>query len=289
VQPGGGGFLPGSTTHPAVSWQAPTVQRTVSASLDLTLDAPATLVLAVAVSRLGRGGFDEQLVIEHDGQALEPQELLDATGTRLHRVHADAGAVTVRYDAEVPGQAAPAPFEPLDLITYLRPSRYCESDSLLPTATAEFAGLTGKDLLDGVSSWVGSRLSYVLGSSGPTDGALVTLESRQGVCRDYAHLVVGLLRALDVPARLAAVYAPGLAPMDFHAVAEAWVGDGWQVVDATTLAPRQSLLRIATGRDAADTAFLTSHGGLVTLDAMEVTATADALPEDDLRELVQLR
>ena len=265
------------------------MQRTVSASLDLTLDGPATLVLAVAVSRLGRGRFDERLVIEHDGRVLEPQELTDAVGTRLHRVLADPGRVTVRYDAEVRGQAAPAPFEPLDLITYLRPSRYCESDVLLQTATQEFAGLTGKDLLDGVSSWVGSRLSYVPGASGPTDGALVTLDVQRGVCRDYAHLVVGLLRALDVPARLAAVYAPGLAPMDFHAVAEAWVGDGWQVVDATLLAPRSSLLRIATGRDAADTAFLTSHGGLVTLDSIEVSATADALPADDVRELVQLR
>lgn len=265
------------------------MQRSVSASLDLTLDAPATLVLAVAVSRLGRGRLDEQLVIEHDGQPLEPQELADATGTRLHRVLADAGRVTVRYEAAVPGEAAPAPFEPVDLITYLRPSRYCESDALLPMATQEFAGLTGKDLLDGVSSWVGGRLSYVPGSSGPTDGSLATLDARRGVCRDYAHLVVGLLRALDVPARLAAVYAPGLAPMDFHAVAEAWVGDGWHVADATLLAPRQTLLRIATGRDAADTAFLTSHGGRVTLDAMEVSATVDTLPADDVRELVRLR
>jgi hypothetical protein len=289
VQPGGGAILPGLAPCPALSWHPPKVQRTVSASLDLTLDAPASLVLAIAVSRMGRGRFDEQLVVEHEGQPLEPQELRDAVGTRLHRVQAEAGRVTVRYDAEVPGQAAPAPFDPLDLITYLRPSRYCESDALLPTATKEFAGLAGKDLLDGVTSWVGSRLSHVLGASGPPDGALVTLDVEKGVCRDYAHLVVGLLRALDVPARLAAVYAPGLTLMDFHAVAEAWLGDGWQVVDATALVPRQTLLRIATGRDAADTAFLTSHGGVVTLDAMAVTATVDALPADDVRELVQLR
>ena len=265
------------------------MQRTVRASLDLTLDAPATLVLAVAVSRVGGTRLDERLVIEHEGQALEPHELTDAVGTRLHQVLADAGRVTVRYEAVVEGQAAPAPFDPLDLITYLRPSRYCESDALLPTAAREFAGLTGKDLLDGVSSWVGERLDYVAGASAPTDGALVTLDARKGVCRDFAHLVVGLLRALDVPARLVAVYAPGLAPMDFHAVVEAWVGDGWQVVDATTLAPRQTLVRIATGRDAADTAFLTSHGGTVTLDAMEVQAVVDELPADDVRELVQLR
>jgi len=196
--------------------------------------------------------------------------------------------VTVRYDAVVDGQAPPAPVHDLDLIAYRRPSRYCESDQLLPTAQAEFAGLRGKALLDAVSSWVGAQLRYIPGSSKPTDGATETLLARQGVCRDYAHLVVALLRALDVPARLVAVYAPGLDPMDFHAVAEAYVEGAWHVVDATTLAPRASLLRIATGRDAADTAFLTTIGGLVGLDYLQVTATVDDLPRDDVTQLVQL-
>jgi len=111
-----------------------------------------------------------------------------------------------------------------------------------------------------VSSWVGTRIAYVTGSSLPTDGAVRTLLSRRGVCRDFAHLVVAFLRALDVPARVVGVYAPGLSPMDFHAVAEAAIDGVWHVVDATTLAPRQSLVRIATGRDAADIAFLSARG-----------------------------
>ncbi len=106
---------------------------------------------------------------------------------------------------------------------------------------------------------------------------------------DYAHLVVALLRALDVPARLVAVYAPGLDPMDFHAVAEAYIDGAWHVVDATALAPRSTLLRIATGRDAADTAFLTTIGGLVALRMLNVTATVDDLPLDDMTRLVRLR
>lgn len=119
---------------------------------------------------------------------------------------------------------------------------------------AEFAGITQpEDLLAAVSSWVGDRLNYVPGSSGLTDGAVDTMLQRPGVCRDYAHLVIALLRGMDVPARLAAVYAPGLQSMDFHAVAEAAVGELWRVVDTTLLAPRSSLIRIATGRDAADT------------------------------------
>jgi transglutaminase-like putative cysteine protease len=102
------------------------------------------------------------------------------------------------------------------------------------------------------------------------------------VCRDYAHLVIAFLRAHDVPARLVSAYAPGLSPMDFHAVVDVGLDDAWQVVDATGLAPRQSLMRIATGRDAADTAFLSSAGAAVLLNVLAVTAVADELPRDDI-------
>ena len=108
------------------------------------------------------------------------------------------------------------------------------------------------------------------------------------MCRDYAHLVAALLRALHVPARVVSVYAPGLDPMDFHAVAEAYIDGDWYVVDATTLAPRGTLLRVATGRDASDTAFLSAYGGVVNLLNLEVSAVADALPDDDIRELARL-
>ena len=170
------------------------------------------------------------------------------------------------------------------------PSRFAESDRIAGFATAEFGGLTAPlDLLPAVSSWVGDRLAYVSGSSGPTDGAVETLMARQGVCRDFAHLTVALLRACGVPARLVAVYAPGLSPMDFHAVTEALVDGVWRVVDPTLLAPRSSLVRIATGRDAADTAFLTNQGGDLTFVEQEVSAVVEGdLPDDDVTALVGL-
>jgi transglutaminase-like putative cysteine protease len=115
-----------------------------------------------------------------------------------------------------------------------------------------------------------------------------TFASSQGVCRDYAHLTIALLRARDLPARMASVYAPGLSPMDFHAVVEAYVDGAWYVVDATRLAPRQSLVRIATGRDASDVAFLTNHWTGLTLNDVSVTATSEELPRDDGWSRVQL-
>jgi transglutaminase-like putative cysteine protease len=259
----------------------------VTAHLELYLHGEADLIFSIAVAEGATA--TETLQISSGSEPVVPHEVPGRHGTRLHRLTGRPGPMVIDYAAEVTGQAEPSSVEELDIIEYRRPSRYCESDTLFPTARSEFAGIQGKELLDAVSSWVGDRLTYVPGASQPTDGAVATLLARAGVCRDYAHLVVALLRSLDVPARLASVYAPGLFPMDFHAVAEAYVDGAWQTVDATALAPRSSLVRIATGQDASETAFLTQHGAAVDLRWMAVTAVVDELPSDDLTQFVQLR
>lgn len=262
--------------------------RSVAAHLSLDVHAPLELLLSVAVAD---GPFErtELMLARSDDAPLEVQEIKTAHGGRMHRILAPAGRVVVDYQATVTGQAPPPPVEDVDLVEYRRPSRYAESDRLLAFARDQFRGLTGPDLLDGVVAWVSTHVTYLSGSSLPTDGATDTLLKRRGVCRDFAHLVVALLRACDVPARLASAYAPGLKPMDFHAVAEAYVDGAWWVVDATRLAPRASLLRIATGRDATDTAFLSYYGGSLRLRAMTVTAVTDSLAPDDGAGLVALR
>jgi transglutaminase-like putative cysteine protease len=235
-------------------------------------------------------GLLERLTITLDGEPLTAAEVVIPGEGRSHVLTVRPGLLAVDYQATIDGRAAAPAVTPADYLIYVRPSRYAESDQLGAVARAEFAGLSaGQDLLAAVSSWVGTKLSYVPGSSGPTDGAVQTLLRRQGVCRDYAHLVVALLRALDVPARMAAVYAPGLQPMDFHAVAEAIVDGRWRVVDATLLAPRSGLVRIATGRDAADIAFLSTYGGAATLTRITVMAVLDGeLPGDDVTRLVSI-
>lgn len=264
------------------------MKRDVAAHVALRVTEPATLVFAVAAAA-DYAPTAERMTITLDGIEVETTELSDLHGTRLHQVTPGTGELVLEYSATIDGRSEPAGSTPVDLIRYTRPSRYAQSDSLAPTAAAEFAGIDDStDLLEGVSSWVGTRLAYVGGSSLPTDGASRTLLARQGVCRDFAHLCIALLRGLDIPARLVSVYAPGLDPMDFHAVAEAWVEGAWRVVDATTLAPRQSLVRIATGRDAADTAFLTVLSGLADLVDMQVAAVVDALPNDDVTQLASI-
>jgi transglutaminase-like putative cysteine protease len=261
------------------------VKRSAYAHMELQASSPAQLLLSVAVAD---GHANDEIRVSQAGSLVEVKQIIDQHGTRLHVASVDEGGVDVDYHVEYDGSLPQVDNYEVDQFRYLRPSRYCESDTLGPTARREFSGLTGRDLLAGVSSWVGQELYYVPGSSQPTDGAVQTLLARQGVCRDYAHLVVALLRALDVPARLASVYAPGLSPMDFHAVAEAFIDGDWYAVDATTLAPRTSLMRIATGRDASDTAFLSTRGGAVSLLNLEVGAVADVLPDDDITQLVRL-
>ena len=160
--------------------------------------------------------------------------------SRIHVIDAGAGLLTVRYAVTVTEHDRPAPVE-LSLaerLRWLRQSRYCPSDLAEDFAVHELGELRGSPTSGrGVGGWVHNRLTYELGSSGPGDSAIDTLLSGRGVCRDFAHLTVTMCRTLGIPARFVAAYAPGLSPMDFHAVAEVEGPDGWEVVDATGLAP----------------------------------------------------
>ena len=264
--------------------------RTVTADIDLDVIEPGRVVFQIAAVRAPGLVVAEALELTADGQEVSAREVIGVTGSRFHVVEPPRGNLLLSYRATVTGRANPPEVLDYELIEYLRPSRYAESDKLAAIAAREFGSLEApEELLAGVAAWVGGHLSYVSGSSDPIDGSVDTYLLGQGVCRDYAHLVVAFLRARNIPARLVAVYAPGLSPMDFHAVAEAFVDGQWRVVDGTLLAPRSSLLRIATGRDAADTAFLEGFGGAISFNDATVTAVVEGvLPNDDPRTLVTL-
>ncbi|MGB3734082.1 MAG: transglutaminase family protein [Ilumatobacter sp.] len=260
-------------------------QRSVTAHLEVFVAEEADLVLAISVAD-GHNRRDEHLLVSLDGVPI------DATpsGYLYFLENVGRGLLIIDYQATVLGHGVQATATRHDVFQYVRPSRYCESDRLGPLARAEFGGLAGADLLAGVSSWVGVNIDYVTGSSRPIDGAVETLLAREGVCRDFAHLTTALLRANDVAARVVSVYAPGLNPMDFHVVTEACLDGAWYVVDPTCLAPRDSMVRIATGVDASDVAFLTTMRGVVELNYMSVSATTDSdLRTDDVTRLAWLQ
>jgi transglutaminase-like putative cysteine protease len=268
----------------------------VSCDLAFNVSDDAVLALQIAPSAHAGAVVEEKLItIVDGGREATLIELAADHGGRIHVLSGMTGAVSITYEAVVehepvanlaPHGGGPATrLGTLDLetITYLRQSRYCPSDQIAGFAAVQFPHDPGG--LDGpaaVASWVFERLAYEIGSSDPLDTAVDTLLKGAGVCRDFAHLTVALCRALGYPSRLVSVYAPGLSPMDFHAVAEVHHDGAWHVHDATRLAPRSSLVRIATGRDAADTAFASTIAGDAELTYCQVSATVDGyLPADD--------
>ena len=247
------------------------MNATVGCRLRLDVYAPTDLVLSVATAV---EPASESLVIS----GVVVREL--PGDTRLHVARLPVGSHEIAYDAQLTLAPGTREVDELDALIALRPSRYCPSDQLSALAVREL-GPVDAGTVERAVAWVRERLVYDPSGSRPVDSAVDTLLTGRGVCRDYAHLLVTVLRGLDIPARVVSAYAPGLSPMDFHAVVEVAVDGMWQIHDATGMAPRQSLVRIATGRDAADTAFMTLSGGSAYPTSTEVWAWTDGdLPLD---------
>lgn len=210
------------------------------------------------------------------GQFLLPQVHTDATtGNRYMRLKAEPGRLRLRYSATVDLQhhtalpenvpEVPVAHLPADVLTYLYPSRYCQSDGLYDVAGREFGMLTpGYGRVRAICEWVGRHVTFKSNSTNASTSALDTLGERVGVCRDFAHLMIALCRALNIPARFVAGIDygadPALGPSDFHAYVEVYLGDRWYLFDPSATAIPMGLMRFGTGRDAADVSFATIFG-----------------------------
>lgn len=157
-------------------------------------------------------------------------------------------------------EVVPLHLLPGDTVRYLMPSRYCPSDEFQTFVAAEFGHLRGGAQIAAIRDWIYGAFSYVPGVSNAQTTALDSFVQRQGICRDFAHVLVTLARAATIPARFASVYAPGVTPPDFHAVAEVYLDGGWHLVDATGMSPADTIARIGVGADAASVAFLNIFG-----------------------------
>ncbi|QJE95777.1 transglutaminase-like domain-containing protein [Luteolibacter luteus] len=165
-------------------------------------------------------------------------------------------------------------------IPYLFPSRYCQSDRLGRMAYKEFGGISHPyDQVVAIADWIFNNIDYLSGSSDAETSAFDTLTQRAGVCRDFAHLGIGLCRALSIPARYFTGYACHMQPPDFHACFEACIGNRWFIFDPTRLAALNGLIRIASGRDAADASVATIFG------RMQMTGMAVSCVSNDFRPL----
>lgn len=219
--------------------------------------------------------YTEQLYIS---QPVQPMIYVDPIGTRYTRVQALSGQLTVRYDATVdithhvesPANLAEVPISqlPAEALPYIYPSRYCQSDRLGKFVAWEFGHLPpGYARVQAIQDWVRRRTSFLSGSSNSSTSAVDTIIEQAGVCRDFAHLMIALCRAMSIPARFVSGIDYGadpiLGPTDFHAYVEVFLSDRWYLFDPTGITPPMGLVRIGTGRDAADASYATVFGSVL--------------------------
>jgi transglutaminase-like putative cysteine protease len=235
----------------------------------------ATATIARPRSTTPNRLLGERRVLEPD---LPIHVYRDDFGNEVWRWTAPPGVLRVRYDAILEVSPAPDPVLPDlradpvetlpdDMLLYTLPSRYCPSDMVLGDAWRLFGATTpGWARVQAICDWVHGNIRYGYDRSVSTTSGYDAYLNREGVCRDFAHICIMFCRALNIPARYVCGYLPDIGvpaddrPMDFHAWFEAYLGGDWRTFDARHNIPRIGRVLIARGRDAVDTAIMTSYG-----------------------------
>lgn len=252
----------------------------IAVQLDYAVNAPVDLLLQIEAAELA-----DQRIVESSldtGWASEGWSVAAESdvGRRLWlRLDYDfqclynARVAIDRVTPDVAGLSQVMPRNlPGEVVRYLMPSRYCPSDTFQTFVNAEFGATSGGARIMALRDWIENCFAYVPGASGPQTTALETFVQRQGVCRDFAHVLITMARASTIPARFVSVYAPDVNPPDFHAVVEVYLDDAWHLVDPTGMADPQTIARIGVGVDAADVAFMASFG-MMTLRQQSVSVS----------------
>ena len=253
----------------------------VFTEMGYTANSPGTLILSIDAMRTSRQTvLNEKLTIE---PFIKAEELVSPINqNRLLRFEINSpGNIKVTYNATVDNcyeindysLVSETPVSRMDaaILPYLAPSRYCQSDKLYRLANNMFGGIKNPfEKVTALTTWINKNVQYLSGSTNAQTSAFDTVTEQSGVCRDFAHLGIALCRALTIPARYFTGYAYQLKPADFHACFEAYLGNHWVLFDATGLVPLNGLVKIAAGRDAADTALANIFGD-VTFTTIQVS------------------
>ena len=271
-------FIPGTLCAPLPLIERTMVRLKFSIQLNYEITEPGCdFIFSVhAAQTRHQTVVNESLQISQP--QLQPNLYTDpVTHTRYLRLKASGGPLSLRYDATVDlnhfmahpieiGEVSVANL-PGQVLPYIYPSRYCESDRLHRLAVKEFGHLwQGYSRVQAIRDWVMNRVTFRSNSSTGNTTALDTLIEETGVCRDFAHLMIALCRAVNIPARFATGIdygaSPTLGPTDFHAYVEVFLGNRWFIFDPSGVAIPMGFVRFGTGRDAADAAFATIFGGV---------------------------
>jgi transglutaminase-like putative cysteine protease len=240
----------------------------------------ASMAVAMTLSLRPRNSAHQQVLREQLTFAphLATLSFEDALGNQIDRVIMQPGENIIHHDALVQVPAAPDNFEPIglvvpvyqlpsDVLRYILPSRYCDSDKLMTFAWKTFGPLDdGARRVQAICDWVHMNIEYRFGGGRSDISASEIILQRFGVCRDFAHVAIALCRCFNIPARYVTGHLPDIGwndpgtPMDFHAYFEVFLGQHWSTFDARFNTPRIGRIKIAHGLDAVDGAFSTIYG-----------------------------
>ncbi|WP_256012823.1 transglutaminase-like domain-containing protein [Desertivirga xinjiangensis] len=245
----------------------------VLSELEYDVDLGGTLILNIhALRTAGQTILEESLSVE---PYVKVEELFPADGeSRLVRLEtSEKTKLKIKYQALVDTSCrlidaallddVPVAQMPAAILPFLYPSRYCQSDKLYRLANNKFGHFEHAfDKVIALTDWIYRNVEYLSGSTNAQTSAYDTVTEQAGVCRDFAHLGIALCRALTIPARYFTGYSYQLSPADFHACFEAYLGGQWIIFDPTRLAPLNGMVKIASGRDAADAAIANFFGNI---------------------------
>jgi transglutaminase-like putative cysteine protease len=245
--------------------------------IDVESTAPVPMLLALST----HSELSGRLIGKDDVRTppgCEGHRYKDRFGNWITRLVAPIGPARLWTDCVVEMEGLPDPQTPSarqlaipdlpdDVLQYLIPSRYCDSDLLTQEAWALFAKTPeGWERVKAITDFVHRHVTfgYQFGRSSKT--ATEVYREKTGVCRDFAHLAIAFCRAMNIPARYASGYlgdigVPYSGPGDFCAWFEVYLDDRWHTFDARYNVPRMGRILMVRGTDASDVAMITSFGG----------------------------
>jgi transglutaminase-like putative cysteine protease len=242
---------------------------------DLPAPTPMLLLLYVHPSRVYHLRDPEILQIE---PWVPIERFTDAFGNTCGRIVAQPGQLRLYRDGLIEDDGQPDPVDytvqqhpveqlPPEVLPFLLPSRYCEVDLLTNTAFSLFSNTPPAwQRVQAILDWVHGNVTFGYQYANATKTAMGVYNERRGVCRDFTHLAITFLRAMNIPARYATGYLGDIgvpispAPMDFSAWLEVYMGNRWWTVDARHNRRRIGRVLMARGRDATDCAITTAFG-----------------------------
>jgi transglutaminase-like putative cysteine protease len=277
----------------------------IRVGFEIELESTASVPMLLALSThsdIPRRMIGDDLV--HLDPNVPTRRYKDRFGNWITRVVVPAGKTRMvsdcivevdgRPDREAP-DAAQASIEDLpdDVLQYLIPSRYCDSDNLIQDAWRLFAATPeGWARAKAITDFVHHHVTFGYQFGRATKTASEVFREKTGVCRDFAHLAISLCRAMNIPARYASGYlgdigVPYAGPGDFCAWFEVFLGGEWHTLDARYNVPRIGRVLMVRGTDASDVAMVTSFGGYQLRFFRVWTDEVDsALSETDLKDML---